>query len=784
MASLIGTILVENRPADSLIPDPLNPRRHSAVHIGQVAASIREFGWTQPILADVNIRAGHARQLAAKLIYSEGETIRLPNGEELPAGSVPVIDCTGWSEAQIRAYVIADNQLTAGGDWDEAMLRAQIDELMALDFDMEAIGLGEEELARMRAAGEESGRSPRMGSLSEEFLIPPFSVLNAREGWWQDRKRGWLALGIESEIGRGENLLRMSETILEPDPAKREKGRRGLLYVTSDYDRPDLDDASRKILGGARRGKAAVLGEGLGGNAGGGKELGHYHGKAQAFQTGAKVGHGGMAEQMGMPRRAQAIGAAAWVGEKVASGELDSPDGKGGTGIEKLAGGGTSIFDPVLCELAYRWFCPPDGQVLDPFAGGSVRGIVAAKLGRSYLGIDLRPEQCEANLDQAARICNESVPNPVWICGDASSALPGLDDAYLADFVFSCPPYGALEIYSDDPADLSNLDPEEFDIAYERIIRRALDRLKPDRFACFVVGDYRDKRGLYRNFVSKTIGAFRAAGAELYNEIILITAAGSLAIRAGKQFRTTRKVGKTHQNVLIFVKGDPRKATEACGPVDVEAALALFAEEIEGAGQADEGPTPEGDACFVKVSAACARQQFTQCGPLCIETNGCHGNCCDAPSRPSGCLITINPRERERIETLGGVVVDGLLQPKGGEKGCPFKRAGLCGIHDIGKPFGCIASPFTLNPAGTLIIRNRYRLLPCYRGPGPKEPAYRAYRASLDLIFGPEEAERLCDHFEAGGGDIMARIDPDIRAELIENDDIKRQAKGRLGGEV
>jgi hypothetical protein len=54
---------------------------------------------------------------------------------------------------------------------------------------------------------------------------------------------------------------------------------------------------------------------------------------------------------------------------------------------------GTSIFDPVLCELAYRWFCPPGGLVLDPFAGGSVRGIVAAKLGRQYVGYDLRPEK-------------------------------------------------------------------------------------------------------------------------------------------------------------------------------------------------------------------------------------------------------------------------------------------------------------------------------------------------------------------------------------------------------
>ena len=61
---------------------------------------------------------------------------------------------------------------------------------------------------------------------------------------------------------------------------------------------------------------------------------------------------------------------------------------------------GTSIFDPVLCELIYRWFAPKAGVVLDPFAGGSVRGIVAARLGLTYVGIDLRAEQVAANREQ------------------------------------------------------------------------------------------------------------------------------------------------------------------------------------------------------------------------------------------------------------------------------------------------------------------------------------------------------------------------------------------------
>lgn len=223
---------------------------------------------------------------------------------------------------------------------------------------------------------------------------------------------------------------------------------------------------------------------------------------------------------------------------------------------------GTSIFDPVLCELAYRWFCSPDGLVLDPFAGGSVRGIVASKLGRSYVGLDLRPEQIEANREQAEAICTD--PMPVWHVGD-SRQIDRIASGVEADFVFSCPPYADLERYSDDPADLSTLAYDEFRTAYTEIIGKACSLLKPDRFACFVVGDVRDKRGLYHGFPWHTVEAFQAAGLRLYNEAVLVTAVGSLPIRVGKQFTSSRKLGKTHQNVLVFVKGDPKRATEACG---------------------------------------------------------------------------------------------------------------------------------------------------------------------------------------------------------------------------
>jgi DNA modification methylase len=271
----------------------------------------------------------------------------------------------------------------------------------------------------------------------------------------------------------------------------------------------------------------------------------------QDLMRGEHVVGGGM-------NKARAVGTTDWMNQKGLSGGCsDGDDG---------VASGTSIFDPVLCELAYSWFCPPSGTILDPFAGGSVRGIVASRLGRQYIGVELRPEQVEANRIQAEQLCHD-LP-PVWHTGDSRN-IDRICSDVDADFVFSCPPYADLEVYSDNPDDLSTLKYEDFKPAYFDIIAKACSRLKQDRFACFVVGDVRDKKGNYYNFVGDTVEAFKAAGLHYYNEAILVTSVGSLPIRAGRQFASGRKLGKTHQNVLIFVKGDGKRATEACGPVEV-----------------------------------------------------------------------------------------------------------------------------------------------------------------------------------------------------------------------
>lgn len=104
--------------------------------------------------------------------------------------------------------------------------------------------------------------------------------------------------------------------------------------------------------------------------------------------------------------------------------------------------------------------------------------------------------------------------------------------------------------------------------AQGEIIAQAVARLRPNRFAVWVIGDVRDEGGFFVNLPGLTVEAFEAAGARFYNDAILVTAVGSLPIRVGRQFTAARKLGRTHQNVLVFCKGDPRKATEACGPVE------------------------------------------------------------------------------------------------------------------------------------------------------------------------------------------------------------------------
>lgn len=210
----------------------------------------------------------------------------------------------------------------------------------------------------------------------------------------------------------------------------------------------------------------------------------------------------------------------------------------------------TSIFDPTLCEMMYRWFCPTGGKVLDPFAGGSVRGIVANYLGFKYTGIDIREEQVNSNRMQATNILDAN-NQPRWITGDSNLVLPTLKDEF--DMLLTCPPYADLEVYSDLAGDISNMKYGDFILAFECIMRKACKLLKKEAFAVVVVGEVRDKGGNYYGFVPDTVKLMQRSGMEYYNEAILATSLASAAMRAAGNMKS-KKLVKVHQNILIFKK--------------------------------------------------------------------------------------------------------------------------------------------------------------------------------------------------------------------------------------
>ncbi len=140
-------LLVEFRNVADLLPYARNSRTHSPEQVAQLAASIAEFGFTNPVLADADgIVAGHGRVMAARRLIDAGKQLRLPNGTPLPDGCVPVIDCTGWTDAQRRAYVIADNKLALNAGWDNALLASELEDLVTGGFDLDVLGFTADEV--------------------------------------------------------------------------------------------------------------------------------------------------------------------------------------------------------------------------------------------------------------------------------------------------------------------------------------------------------------------------------------------------------------------------------------------------------------------------------------------------------------------------------------------------------------------------------------------------------------------------------------------------------------
>jgi hypothetical protein len=438
-------------PVERLELLPGNPRRGD---VGALALSLQTFGQMKPIVANADgtvIAGNHTLEAARQLGW-----------EELAVVWVDLDPTTA------HAYALADNRTAELGGYDDQALAALIAEVREADEELlNATGWRDEDLQKLLAAIAQDAYNTPTVPLVERFGVPPFTILDARQGYWLERKRGWLELGLRGELGR-------------------EAG----AYKTS------------------------------GGNP-----------VSQAIMA---------------------------------------------------VKGGISVFDPVLCELAYRWFSAPGALVLDPFAGGSVRGVVAAATGRFYHGIELSAAQVEANREQwrdISPLLPEEAPPPLWKQGDSRVEVATQEQASF-DFVLSCPPYADLEKYSDDPADISNMAYEDFLAAYTDIIGATVRALKPESFIVWVVADVRDRQGFYRGLVADTILAFEDAGAQLYNDAVLATPIGSARLQAGPSFVKSRKLCRIHQNVLVLYKGtDPAGAPATAAEVAFGAPDAYGAEE-------------------------------------------------------------------------------------------------------------------------------------------------------------------------------------------------------------
>ena len=182
-------------------PYERNPRKNDKA-VDRIRASIKQFGFAVPILA-----------------RSTGEVIdghlRLKGAVAEKLAELPVILCDGWTDAQVKAFRLMVNRSVAWADWDLDALALEFADIKGLDFDLSMTGFDLEEIDGYLNGNAGNGLPDvelAKKTLAERFGVPPFSVLDARQGYWQDRKKAWLALGIKSELGRGGGTWRESQT--------------------------------------------------------------------------------------------------------------------------------------------------------------------------------------------------------------------------------------------------------------------------------------------------------------------------------------------------------------------------------------------------------------------------------------------------------------------------------------------------------------------------------------------------------------------------------------------
>ncbi|MBR2140899.1 MAG: ParB N-terminal domain-containing protein [Rickettsiales bacterium] len=339
-----------------------NPRRITKENFDKLKQSIKDnpdYFEARPLI--VSNRTGENVIIAGNQRYKASQQLGLEQ--------VPCVVLEGLTEEKEKEIIIRDN--VELGEWDYDILADEWDSDELNDWGVDMRGFDDN---RQEESNEINNNIK--GSLKDKYLEVPFSILDAKKGEWQNRKKLWINKGIKSEVGRDDKLL-------------------GRIHEMEKLQNPNTSLT------------------------------------------------------------------------------------------------GTSMFDPVLCEIMYSWFSKEEDYIIDPFAGGSVRGIIASVLNRNYVGVDLRQEQIDANRDNAKEVCENL--QPVYICGDSNKILDTIENEKF-NMCLSCPPYVDLEKYSDNADDLSNMNYNDFITVYQSIIKKLYDKLKDNSFVVWVIGEVRDKK--------------------------------------------------------------------------------------------------------------------------------------------------------------------------------------------------------------------------------------------------------------------------------------------------
>lgn len=447
--------MIKSTKISELTPDGRNANMGTEYGAHLLEKSLRDLGAGRSILIDKNgnVVAGNKTLESAAAIGMDDVIVVESDGTKLIAVKRTDLDI---NSKQGREMALADNKVSEVNlKFDEYVLNN-----LAADFEIDLTDWGFKVTAIAKNVQQNEG------GLTKRFIVPPFSILDSRQGYWQERKKQWRERIGDNGESRN-NTLRQSAS---------------------------------------------------------GDDPGYYRQKS------------GVEQQLG---------------RKLTNEEFQRDHYVRKTSIPA----GVSLLDPVLSEIIVQWFGLQGGAAFDPFAGDTVFGFVAACSGMSFTGTELLEEQINLNQE---RVDAEGL-SAVYLCDDGRNIASHLE-AESQDLLFSCPPYFDLEVYSEKENDASNQQTYAgFYQILDTAFRNAVTCLKENRFAVVVVGDVRsEKTGAYYGFPQDVIQTFRSAGLHYYNDMVLVEQAGNAAIRAAGQMKH-RKPVKTHQQVLVFYKGDPRQ---------------------------------------------------------------------------------------------------------------------------------------------------------------------------------------------------------------------------------